>query len=121
MEKKRTCRATLKGVVLIMAIDTGLVKKDWRGTYNISPFLRFWDAFIGYLKFAKEKDLSETENLLDVLSKDIENFTPMFDQECNGGGEQDHKDSLFQLKDMVPCLFGGVFGAILVQLLKLII
>ncbi len=38
-------RSTLKGKALLIALDTGLVKREAFGKYNIAPFLRFWERF----------------------------------------------------------------------------
>lgn len=63
------CKATIKGIALLMAIDSGLIRKTWKG-YDIGPFLRFWDDFREFLEFVKEEHPDNFENLLDVIKKE---------------------------------------------------
>lgn len=44
------CKITLKGKALVLAVDSGLIKKNILGRCDITPFLRFWDGFLPLLK-----------------------------------------------------------------------
>lgn len=35
---------SLKGSALLLAEDAGLIKKDWRGRWDITSFMVFWDT-----------------------------------------------------------------------------
>ncbi len=44
-EKPNAHCASLKGGALIIAEESGLLRKDWRGRIDITGFLVFWDTF----------------------------------------------------------------------------
>ncbi len=44
-EKPNAYCASLKGGALIIAEESGLLHRDWRGRIDITGFLIFWDTF----------------------------------------------------------------------------
>lgn len=57
---------SLKGKALLLAIDSGVVKRGALGKTDISAFMRFWDRLLSLLKEAGY----EIDDTADVLSKE---------------------------------------------------
>lgn len=75
---------SLKGLALLDAIEAGLVREKADGSgYDISAFLRFWDAFSGWIP----KDA-----LIPERPDEIQKLTEMLNQQGNesacGGANQ---------------------------------
>ena len=39
-------KLSAKGAALLLAMDCGLIKPNIFGSYNIGPFMRFWDGLM---------------------------------------------------------------------------
>lgn len=61
-------RASTKGQALLLAIESGLVKKDLFGRCDIAPFLRFWDMF---------------SSMIEEPQNESVNISNMFKNECD--------------------------------------
>lgn len=62
----------MKGQALLLAIDTGLIQinKTTR-TYNIAPFMKFWDMF----SITLDRALKDGIDIRCMLNEDRENST----------------------------------------------
>lgn len=66
------CKITLKGEALLLAIDSGLIRKNVFGGYNITPFERFWNNFLPVLKNAPNEGEDNSDMLCNHSDKPAE-------------------------------------------------
>ncbi len=54
-KKPNSYTASLKGMALLIAIDTGLIKRNIFGKTDITPFMHFWEDFSFLLEECLDK------------------------------------------------------------------